>query len=192
LSVSGATSTTPGRWRGARDSSAAAAATLRRHCRPAATSAPRVTHAPAAPCITPSRCQFVGDVVSPLPVTTAERRHSALLSPRSSAPSSLHSIAPSTEAPTTPHHPRVPLRHGKPTVEPLSTAGNHQSTEPAASFSCRGRPPVERHLRPLTCSSVIAATSPPRTPSRRSPPLLWPTVAGSQPPTCITVASPPR
>jgi hypothetical protein len=82
-----------------------------------------------------------------------------LLSLRSTAPSSPHSSAPSTEAPTTPHRSRVPLRHAKPAVEPPSAARNCRSTELAASFSCRGCPPVERHLWPPTCSSVTVATS---------------------------------
>jgi hypothetical protein len=34
-----------------------------------------------------------------------------------------------------------------------------RSTEPAASFGCRGHPPIERHLWSPTCSSITAATS---------------------------------
>jgi hypothetical protein len=57
----------------ARDSYAAAAATSRRRCRPPTTSAPRVTHAAAAPCVTLLQCQSMGEAVSPLPATAAER-----------------------------------------------------------------------------------------------------------------------
>jgi hypothetical protein len=115
--------------------------------------------------------------------------HSALLSP--------HSSAPSAEAPTIPHRSRVSLRHAKPATEPLCTASNSQSTEPAASFGFRGYPPIEHHLQPPTCSSITAATSArahrrSMNPSRRSPPLLRPAVAGSPPLTCVTIASPPR
>jgi hypothetical protein len=58
----------------ARDSCAAAATTSRRRCQPAATSTPRAMHVAAAPCATPSRCQSIGEVISPLPATAAERR----------------------------------------------------------------------------------------------------------------------
>jgi hypothetical protein len=64
-------------------------------------------------------------------------------------------------------------------TEPSSSVGNHRSTEPTAFFfTCRGRLPIECHLRPLTCSSVTAATStrahrrstnPEPTPSTSSP-----------------------
>jgi hypothetical protein len=66
---------------------------------------------------------------------------------------------PLLQAPTTSHRSRVPLRHAKPVVEPPSAARNRRSTELAASFSCRGCPPVERHLWPPTCSFVTATTS---------------------------------
>jgi hypothetical protein len=56
----------------ARDRCAAAAATSRRRCRPTAMSAPRTTHAAAAPCVTPSHYRPVGEDVSPLPATAVE------------------------------------------------------------------------------------------------------------------------
>jgi hypothetical protein len=45
-------------------------------------------------------------------------------------------------------------------TEPPSSVGNHQSAELAAFFfTCKGRLPVECHLRPPTCSSITAVTS---------------------------------
>jgi hypothetical protein len=85
--------------------------------------------------------------------------HSALLSPRSSAPTSPHFSAPSAEVPTTLHRSHAPLRHAKPVAKPLSTTRNHWSTESAASFGCRSCPPTERHLWPSTCSSITTTTS---------------------------------
>jgi hypothetical protein len=82
-----------------------------------------------------SRCRYVGDAVSPLPATATKRCHSTLLSLHSSAPSLPHSFAPSTEAPTTPHRHRVPLRHAKPAAEPPSAASSRRRPEPATSFS---------------------------------------------------------
>jgi hypothetical protein len=97
---------------------------------------------------------------------------------RSSAPSSLHSSAPSVEGPTTPHRSRAPLHHGKPTAEPLSTVRNRRSTESVASFSCQSCPTVERHLRPPTCSSSTAAIS---TQSHRRSTNPEPTLSTSSP-----------
>jgi hypothetical protein len=94
----------------------------------------------------------------PLPVT-ATRCQPTLLSPCASTPSSPRSSAPSEEALTTAHRSRVPLSHAKPAAEPPSTTRNRRSTEPAASYTCRGHLTIERHHRPLTCSSVTAATS---------------------------------
>jgi hypothetical protein len=107
-----------------RDSCVTAAATSRRRCRLAATSAPRATHAAATPCVTPSRCRSVGEAVSRLPAKAAERRTLRSLSPHSSAPLSPHSSVLGAKAPTTPHHSRVPPRHTKPVAEPPSTASN--------------------------------------------------------------------
>jgi hypothetical protein len=85
--------------------------------------------------------------------------NSALLLRSASAPSSPRSSAPSAEVLTTAHRSQAPLSHAKSAAEPPSTARNRRSTEPAASFSCQGCLPVNRHLRPPMCSSVTAATS---------------------------------
>jgi hypothetical protein len=77
--------------------------------------------------------------------------HHALVLPRRRTPL--------LQALTIPHRSHAPLHHAMPAAEPPSAASNRRSTEPAASFGCRGRLPIERHLRPPTCSSVTAATS---------------------------------
>jgi hypothetical protein len=140
-----------------RDSCAAAAATSRWRCQPAAMSAPHVTHAATASCITSSRCQSMGEAVSPLPMTAAEHPPTPLCSRR--LPLLPHHRAPLLQAPTTPHHSRAPLSHAKLASEPPSSARNRRCTEPTASFSYRGCLPVERHLRPPTCSSITTMTS---------------------------------
>jgi hypothetical protein len=58
----------------ARDSCVAAGATSRRRYRLAAMSFPHATHPVTAPCLAPSHCRSVGEVISPLPVTATERR----------------------------------------------------------------------------------------------------------------------
>jgi hypothetical protein len=94
----------------------------------------------------------------PLPVT-ATRCQPSLLSLCTSTPSLPRSSAPSEEALTIAHRSRLPLSHAKPAAEPPSATRNHRSTEPAASYTCRGHLTIERHHRPLTCSFVTTATS---------------------------------
>jgi hypothetical protein len=53
----------------------------------------------------------------------------------------------------------APLSHAKLAAEPLSSARNRRSTEPATSFVCWGHLPIECHLRLPMCSSATAATS---------------------------------
>jgi hypothetical protein len=94
---------------------------------------------------------------SPLPTTATKRPPTLLCS--CCLPLLLHRHAPLLKALTTAHRSRAPLSQAKPVAEPPSATRNCRSTEPAVSFTCRGRLPVERHLRPPMCSSVTATTS---------------------------------
>jgi hypothetical protein len=114
-------------------------------------------HIQPPPCASPCRAVCAKEKRSLL--FPRQPAHSALLSPSASAPSLPCSFAPSTEVLTTAHRSRAPRSHAKPAAEPPSAARHHRSTEPAPSFGCRGRLPVECHLRPPMCSSVTAVTS---------------------------------
>jgi hypothetical protein len=75
------------------------------------------------------------------------------------APLLPHLRTPLLQALTTLHHSHVPLSHTEPAAKPPSATRNHRSTESATSYGCHGHLPIERHLRPPTCSSITTATS---------------------------------
>jgi hypothetical protein len=137
-----------------RDSCSATATTSHQRYRLATTSAPRATHAAAASCVFSSRYRSEREACSILFPQQPPSTHPLCLSPSAFAPS-VERWPPHTAL----VHLRAPLSHAKPVAEPLFFARNCWSTEPAASFSCQGRLPVEHHLWPPKCSSVTAATS---------------------------------
>jgi hypothetical protein len=123
----------------ARDSYVATAATSCRRCRP---STPRATHTAIAPCDTSSRYRSVGEAISPLPVTAAERR--PLLSALAALLSTLVATLLCSKCRST-DHPALMRLYGM----------------PSRSLSyCPPQATVEAPSRsPPTCFSVTAATS---------------------------------
>jgi hypothetical protein len=142
------------------------------------------------PCLTLSHCRFMGAAISPLPVIGAECRplHSALAVLLCSLITTL--LCSKRRSANHPAPLSCASEPREPAAEPLSIARNRRSTKPAAfplsaTSGHRCAPPSLQRRPP-------ELTTAPRTPIRRSPPLLWLAIASSPPPTYVATASPPR
>jgi hypothetical protein len=146
------------------------------------------------------------------PITLSVRGRSRLSSSQDNR-RTLPTLLYSHRAPFLPHH-RTPLLQASKCRPPHTALVRHCATPswplshypPQAIIEAPSQPPpsiAEATLPSSTTSGHRRAppspqrplpelTTAPRTPSRRSPPLLWPAVPGSPLLTCVTAVSPPR